>query len=143
MQDFKDVQGDSAVGRRTLPILYPEASRIFTFACMVSWSALFAYRYGEECPAVAYGMTGLGILIAARLLLDRTRKGDCTSYVLYNVSLLSYYFVHLYADVLVPLFPMHGTTFRSTRSGFCSCTRSHSSESVRFALVFEHGESHA
>ncbi|KAJ8473053.1 hypothetical protein ONZ51_g8103 [Trametes cubensis] len=39
-QDFKDVEGDAAIGRETLPILYPDASRVVTAALIPIWSVL-------------------------------------------------------------------------------------------------------
>lgn len=89
-QDFKDVEGDDAIGRRTLPIVYPTGSRVSTSILIPLWSLAItnAWEVSEEFSAV---MVALGLYIGYRIMLRRTRKSDRLSYVWYNVRLSFFY----------------------------------------------------
>jgi 4-hydroxybenzoate polyprenyltransferase len=83
--DFADVVGDKAVGRLTMPIHFPEFSRIVTFAGLVAWSTYLAslWQLGLYSALV---FVVWGSWIGFRFYHDRTQKADTFSYVLYNVS---------------------------------------------------------
>ena len=85
-QDFKDVDGDILVGRQTLPILLPTASRLTTSLLVPLWSLFFAYCYPAASPAVSRAAVMLGAVVGTRFWFERTRDGDKRSYLLYNVS---------------------------------------------------------
>lgn len=87
--DFKDIEGDGLIGRRTLPILYPLVSRLCTAALIPFWSLLLAYHYRDASPLISLGTIVLGLSTGARFAWKRTREADRTSGVLYNVSLHS------------------------------------------------------
>ncbi|KIJ28085.1 hypothetical protein M422DRAFT_108208, partial [Sphaerobolus stellatus SS14] len=42
-QDFKDVNGDASVGRKTLPITHPFAARVFVAMGMFGWCCALAW----------------------------------------------------------------------------------------------------
>ena len=85
VQDFPDVQGDTAQNRKTIPILAPVMSRILTGAMIIFWSIYmgFIWRVGIWCSGVLLAM---GLVIAWRLWFLRTTSEDRKSYVIYNVS---------------------------------------------------------
>lgn len=80
MQDLRDVEGDRAIGRKTLPILYGDAGRYPV--------AAFAIVFGLLCPTLtlinssAAGVTVSAALtighcwLAARVLLFRGQEED-------------------------------------------------------------------
>ena len=85
VQDFPDVEGDTAQNRKTIPILAPVLSRILTSTMIISWSIYMAFiwRVGIWCSGVLFTV---GLIIAWRLWFLRTASEDRISYVLYNVS---------------------------------------------------------
>jgi hypothetical protein len=83
-QDFCDVVGDLAMGRTTLPILYPTASRLITCATVVVWSVVLPV-YWHAGPAAAGALLSAGAFVAWRFWHLRTAAADRRSYVYYNV----------------------------------------------------------
>ena len=84
--DFKDVDGDGLIGRRTLPILYPVVSRLCTAALIPFWSLLLAYHYRDASPLISAGTVVLGLSTGVRFASMDSRDADKTSGVMYNVS---------------------------------------------------------
>ncbi|KZO90321.1 hypothetical protein CALVIDRAFT_547615 [Calocera viscosa TUFC12733] len=86
VQDFPDVDGDLALGRRTIPITFPQASRILTPLIMIGWTAILnnAWMLG---PTISTLMYVLGGVVAARIWGNRTTSGDRRTYLYYNVWL--------------------------------------------------------
>ena len=84
-QDFKDVEGDALVGRRTLPIVSPNHARktvivglwVWTLLCNTAWNV--DYITGSAFFALA---TFIGI----RFLTMKTVHEDQVSFYIYNVS---------------------------------------------------------
>ena len=127
-QDFKDVEGDKLIARRTLPIVYPSASRLLTAALIPIWSLLLVYRYHDASAFALIGTLALGLSTGARFFLVRTRDEDKKSYVLYNVSLL-HFIPTLSSTVPMPsscLLRFLTSGALPCRSGFCSFTSSRS-----------------
>jgi hypothetical protein len=85
-QDFADVVGDKAIGRLTMPIHFPELSRVITLMGIVAWSIYLA-RLWHLGTISSLGFITFGTWIGARFYLQRTEKADTYSYALYNVSL--------------------------------------------------------
>jgi len=85
VQDFPDVEGDTAQNRKIIPILAPVISRILTGAMIIFWSIYmaFVWRVGIWCSGV---LLAVGLVIAWRLLFLCTTSEDRQSYVIYNVS---------------------------------------------------------
>lgn len=83
-QDFADVEGDTKLGRVTLPIYAPELSRQLTFIALVAWSAfLGSYWKVDLIYRVAFG--ALGAVVGYRYFSLRSTDCDRISYLLYNV----------------------------------------------------------
>ncbi|GJJ06924.1 hypothetical protein Clacol_001120 [Clathrus columnatus] len=85
VQDFKDVFGDKKAGRRTLPMIFPVASRISVFVLIMAWS--FGLRaLWKTGPILSAILIALGSLVGSRFLFMHSVKADQHSYYLYNVS---------------------------------------------------------
>lgn len=85
-QDFRDTHGDMLHGRRTLPIMYPMASRVLTVILIFGWSLHFAFLYRDAYPPAVAGVIVLGLCAGLRFLSMKSRDDDRTSYTVYNVS---------------------------------------------------------
>ncbi|EJT99812.1 hypothetical protein DACRYDRAFT_23390 [Dacryopinax primogenitus] len=87
VQDFPDIEGDAALGRRTIPIVFPGASRIVTPLLMLGWTAVVvnAWKLGLVPSTLMYT---LGLVVAARIWADRSTSGDKTTYLTYNIWLI-------------------------------------------------------
>jgi len=90
-QDFADAEGDRMSGRRTLPIVAPEGSRIYMLCILPLLSLGLAYIWslGSICTAL-FVTAGLGV--GLRSYLFRDEASDESTYRLYNMWLLG---VHL------------------------------------------------
>lgn len=84
-QDFQDVEGDAAIGRRTFPIYAPEFSRVFTLCAMMVWS-LFVAWYWDIGYISSLVMAVIGTYVGARYYFLRAPRDDRQSYIIFNVS---------------------------------------------------------
>ena len=87
-QDFYDAEGDAMRGRRTLPLVLPRSSRIFTALAIPVWS-LILKAYCRLHPAFALPFVALGMFVGARFLWDITEASDRRSFMFYTVSINS------------------------------------------------------
>ena len=84
-QDFKDVVGDAAVGRVTLPIAYPVLSRVATPFFLVAWSWGISRTWQlDDAVAALMGVFGMGVGI--RFVAWTDAPADKVSFYMYNVS---------------------------------------------------------
>jgi 4-hydroxybenzoate polyprenyltransferase len=85
-QDFKDVIGDSLVGRRTLPIVFPTFARSILLPCMVGWSlglvALWHLKAGFAVPFV-----GFSVLVGWMFFVNKSAAQDKKTTKLYLVRM--------------------------------------------------------
>lgn len=85
-QDFKDVVGDAAVGRRTLPITQPNFARFTVPVVLTLWSIGLGYNWQLGWYA-ATTFLALAMVTSARFFFLRTVSQDKISfYYWYNVS---------------------------------------------------------
>jgi hypothetical protein len=83
-QDYKDIQGDVAAGRVTLPIAYPMSSRAVTAFLLIAWSWGISrtWRLDDGTAAVI----GVLSLVAGTSFVARTdSRADKISFYWYNV----------------------------------------------------------
>ncbi|KAF2870612.1 UbiA prenyltransferase family [Massariosphaeria phaeospora] len=74
IQDFRDFDGDRECGRATLPIAIGQGyARVLIAVSILSWSFGVVILLGS---GLVSALTGLGTLIAMRLLFLRTRSAD-------------------------------------------------------------------
>ncbi|KAI0311110.1 UbiA prenyltransferase family [Amylostereum chailletii] len=85
-QDFKDEDGDRAVGRRTIPILYPSFSRWSIGVTLLAWSALLSYVWALDAY-MTVAFVSLAAMIGVRFYTLRTVPEDQITYYWYNVWL--------------------------------------------------------
>ncbi|KAI0672058.1 UbiA prenyltransferase family-domain-containing protein [Trametes maxima] len=85
-QDFKDVDGDRRIGRSTMPIAYPKASRIAVVAFVPAWTlVLCCYWHVSTNFAAAFAISGL--YVGVRFARAQTLADDKCAYRCYNVWL--------------------------------------------------------
>ncbi|PPQ66605.1 hypothetical protein CVT24_006916 [Panaeolus cyanescens] len=87
-QDFQDVEGDSLVGRKTLPIVFPNLSRLTPIVTLLLWSFYLTSIWEINTLATVAFFT-LALVVGTRYYLWRSVKDDQMSYFLYNVSVLT------------------------------------------------------
>ncbi|KAG2047330.1 hypothetical protein BDR06DRAFT_897650 [Suillus hirtellus] len=88
-QDFADVSGDMKSGRRTLPIIAPEGSRIYML-CALPLSSFALASFWSLGPLSTVLFVSMGSWVGIRYFRDKIR--DQSNYRLYNIWLMG---VHL------------------------------------------------
>ena len=91
VQDIYDQPGDSAAGRKTIPLVFGDGlARWSIVVAVAAWSWLCPMYWGSA--AVGYvGPVALGAVIGLRSLAKRTVEDDETTFKIYNVWLVSIY----------------------------------------------------
>lgn len=85
-QDFKDVKGDQAIGRRTLPIIHPGFARLAIPVLLLPWSIGLGYRWNLH-PTIAIAFTSLGAVTSYRFFVFRSISQDRISFWYYIIWL--------------------------------------------------------
>ncbi|KAJ7762606.1 UbiA prenyltransferase family-domain-containing protein [Mycena metata] len=87
-QDFRDREGDAAIGRRTLAIILPQTfARWSLMALIFGWSAGLIYLWGP--PAVVSALfLGLAAYTTVNFVRDYSEEADRVSYWWYNIWLI-------------------------------------------------------
>ncbi|KAJ5107105.1 hypothetical protein N7456_003780 [Penicillium angulare] len=108
LQDFYDQEGDSARGRKTLPLVIGnKVARYLTAALMVTWGFFTPIYWGgyNEGPGIGC-LRGFGLYLAllASLISWRTIafwsvKADKLSFLLWNIWLVSQYALPFFATL--------------------------------------------
>ncbi len=83
--DFKDTDGDRAIGRSTMPIVYPSISRYAVLLLLLAWSVVLACIWTLS-PLGGVIFVSLGLFTGARFVGASTVRADQVSYYWYNVS---------------------------------------------------------
>ncbi|KAJ7580831.1 UbiA prenyltransferase family [Mycena floridula] len=87
-QDFADCEGDKQSGRRTLPIVFPEGSRVYIMLIIVAWSVTLCAIWSVGTLGSAL-IVGSGTFVGWRYFEMRAASEDEKSYLLYNLWLSS------------------------------------------------------
>ncbi|KAI6045316.1 UbiA prenyltransferase family [Pisolithus marmoratus] len=87
-QDFADADGDRLSGRRTLPIVAPEGSRLYMLAALPAWSIALSVLWGLG-PLCGTLFLSMGLFVGSQYFRFRDVQHDQSSYLLYNVWLLA------------------------------------------------------
>ena len=83
-QDYKDIQGDIAAGRVTLPIAYPMLSRPATAFLLIGWSwGIFRTWHLDDATAAVMGV--LSLVVGTSFVVRTDSRADKISFYLYNV----------------------------------------------------------
>jgi 1,4-dihydroxy-2-naphthoate octaprenyltransferase len=84
-QDYKDVEGDKLIGRRTVAIVFPQnVTRPLLMVLLIGWSAVLA-TYWELGQFATIAYVTLATAVGLRYVLIRGCRADQVSYYLYNV----------------------------------------------------------
>ena len=84
-QDFKDTEGDRAIGRQTIPIVFPNVGRYTVLAPLLAWSVGLSVVWQLDV-LTATAFTLLAVFIGFRYLHFVTVHADQVSFYWYNVS---------------------------------------------------------
>ncbi|KAG0699930.1 UbiA prenyltransferase family [Suillus ampliporus] len=86
-QDFSDTNGDRMSGRRTLPIVAPEGSRIYMLCILPALSFILVsiWNLGPLCSIV---FVSIGFGVGLRFFHLREEISDRSTYMLYNIWLM-------------------------------------------------------
>jgi hypothetical protein len=84
-QDFRDVDGDRAIGRRTFPIILPCIARYTLIAGLIAWSIGLAQIWKLDWPP-AFGFFSIAGIVVGRFQFLAGIREDGVSYNWYNVS---------------------------------------------------------
>ncbi len=87
-QDYKDVPGDAAAGRVTLPIAYPALSRAVTAFLLIAWSWGVSRMWQLDDITAAF-MGVFALMVGVSFVARTDVHADIISSYLYNVSFLS------------------------------------------------------
>jgi 4-hydroxybenzoate polyprenyltransferase len=87
MQDFMDTDGDRMLGRRTLPIVAPEGSRIYML-CVLPVLSLALVSFWSLGPISSALFISLGLAVGLRCFLFRGKIRDQSTFLLYNVRII-------------------------------------------------------
>jgi hypothetical protein len=83
--DYKDVRGDAAAGRVTLPIAYPMLSRVVTAFILLAWSWVVSLTWRlDNVTGAAMGV--LSLIVGISFVARRDTRADVVSSYLYDVS---------------------------------------------------------
>jgi hypothetical protein len=83
-QDYKDIQGDTAAGRVTLPIAYPMLSRVVTAFVLIGWSWGISRAWRLDYAAAAV-MGVLSLVVGTSFVTRTNPRADKISFYWYNV----------------------------------------------------------
>ena len=83
-QDFRDEVGDKLMGRRTIPIMWPEGSRIGILVMLTGWSIGLSWARGLAF-SFSVPFCAWAVFIGLRFFWKRTAEEDQLSYRYYNV----------------------------------------------------------
>ncbi|KAI0311132.1 UbiA prenyltransferase family [Amylostereum chailletii] len=86
VQDFKDEDGDRAIGRRTIPIMFPSIARWTIIMPLILWSFGIATVWNLDM-ATAAAFVALALYIGGRFVSFKTVKDDQVSFYWYNLWL--------------------------------------------------------
>ncbi|KAI0173599.1 UbiA prenyltransferase family [Hypoxylon sp. FL1284] len=85
VQDFRDVDGDRAAKRQTLPLVVGDmTARIFAVIGVVGWTEI-ACRFWKVGWATHLGCALLGATMVGSLLADKSQKGDHRTWRLWSL----------------------------------------------------------
>ncbi|RXW25100.1 hypothetical protein EST38_g731 [Candolleomyces aberdarensis] len=87
-QDFQDVEGDRAIGRNTVPMMFPVSSRFLLLFLLPLWTTFIAVL---SSPPIWLGAMyyGLSLVVAVRCILYRSPKDDAWTNLFYSMLALA------------------------------------------------------
>nr|GAT44370.1 integral membrane protein [Mycena chlorophos] len=110
-QDFRDLSGDAAIGRRTLPMLLPSAFARWSLTFLIAlWTATLVAIWKPPVPTVAL-FALLGAVASWRFIRNGAKCGsdperedaDGDAYWWYNMWLITAHLLPLFTPVVDPL----------------------------------------
>ncbi|KAJ7173769.1 UbiA prenyltransferase family-domain-containing protein [Mycena filopes] len=95
-QDFRDRDGDAAIGRKTLAIVLPQSfARWSLMILMFAWTIGLIHFWGPP-PAFSILFCGLAALTTVKFVLNHSIEADRVSYWWYNIWLVAAHIMPLF-----------------------------------------------
>ncbi|CDO69434.1 hypothetical protein BN946_scf184791.g29 [Trametes cinnabarina] len=85
-QDFKDIEGDSAIGRQTIPIVFGKFAKYTVIIPMTLWSIGLSYMWHLDALA-SLAFVLLGLFVGVKYLVGRTIPEYQVAFYWYNAWL--------------------------------------------------------
>ena len=101
-QDFRDEVGDKLMGRRSIPIVWPEESRVSMLVLLPTWSVGLSWACDLAIP-FSVPFCCLSLYTGLRFIQKRTADADRRSFLYYNVRFLLMYVMLEETTKLFPL----------------------------------------
>ncbi|KAJ7593897.1 UbiA prenyltransferase family-domain-containing protein, partial [Mycena floridula] len=96
-QDFRDREGDSAIGRKTIPILLPQyLARWSLLVTIFAWTGALVWLWRPPI-LVSVGLVASGVVSTVKFVCDYSLEADNNSYLWYNIWLITAHFLPLSA----------------------------------------------
>lgn len=83
-QDFKDVEGDRLIGRRTLPIAFPNLARMSMMVALPLWSICLSRVWGVDALCT-FAFTAYGVMVGLKFMTCKTSQAARKSCKLYSL----------------------------------------------------------
>lgn len=83
-QDFKDVDGDRAIGRQTIPIVFGALSRFTVIVPLLLWSVGLSVVWGLDIATCATFVV-LGLFVGAQYVVGKSVHEYQVAFYWYNV----------------------------------------------------------
>lgn len=97
IQDFRDMEGDRAGGRSTIPLMMDEmTARVLAAVGVGCWTELTCRFWRAGWPQRSAPLV-TGALLIANLMLDRTNAGDVRAWRLWSVWVLALMLLPIFA----------------------------------------------
>ncbi|KAN0118767.1 UbiA prenyltransferase family domain containing protein [Russula decolorans] len=96
VQDFRDEVGDKLMGRRTIPMVWPEGSRVWILVMLTAWSVGLSWACELAIP-FSVPFCCLSLYVGLRFFRKRTADADRRSYHYYNIWLAAAQVAHIQA----------------------------------------------
>ena len=90
-QDFKDVEGDARIGRRTLALICPEIARPTLFLALLAWTTSLSTLWKLDVWSTLLFHV-LAVIVGGRFMIFKGIKADQKNYLIYNVSVSGFFF---------------------------------------------------
>ncbi len=86
VQDFRDIKGNTKLGWKTIPIVFPNDAHKTIAVMLLTW-LIFLSQFWQLSPAIAAILIGLAGYVGARLIAYRMLvEADKMSFYWYNMS---------------------------------------------------------
>ncbi|KAJ7222191.1 UbiA prenyltransferase family-domain-containing protein [Mycena pura] len=100
-QDFRDLEGDAAIGRKTLPMLLPSSLARWSLALLLAtWTSALVRLWAPPAPA-ALALALFALAAVTALVRANSVAADRAAYWWYNMWLITAHFLPLFTPARI------------------------------------------